>query len=89
MARHNALPPNLSPRGLCREAAAAYVGVGVTKFDEMVADHRMPQPRRIDGRKVWDLRELDRAFDALPTELDGSGDDTWSDVDGTKTTTLR
>lgn len=55
-------------RGLSREQAAAYIGVGVTKFDEMVADGRMPPPKRIDARKVWDIRELDSAFDALPDD---------------------
>ncbi len=65
MSRHNALPPNLPPRGLCREAAAQYVGVGGSKFDEMVADGRMPKPKRIDGRTVWDIKKLDQFFDAL------------------------
>jgi len=68
MARHNALPPTLPPRGLNREAAAQYVGIGVSKFDEMVTDGRMPGPKRIDGRKVWDKVALDCAFDALPGE---------------------
>jgi hypothetical protein len=36
----------------------------------MVADRRMPAPKRIDGRKVWDVRALDRAFEALPSEGD-------------------
>jgi predicted DNA-binding transcriptional regulator AlpA len=53
-------------RGLSRNDAATYVGCGPTKFDEMVADGRMPPPRRIDGRKVWDVVELDSHFDALP-----------------------
>jgi RNA polymerase-interacting CarD/CdnL/TRCF family regulator len=35
------------------------------KFDEMVADGRMPKAKRIDSRKVWDRRALDQAFDAL------------------------
>lgn len=38
------------PRGMSRDEAARYVGVGATKFDEMVADHRMPRPKRVDGR---------------------------------------
>jgi hypothetical protein len=62
------LPPSLAPRGLSRVQAAAYIGVGTTKFDEMVADGRMPKPKRIDGRTVWDLRRLDIAFEALPDE---------------------
>lgn len=70
--RHDALPRNLPPRGLSRAAAAAYVGVGVTKFDEMVEDGRMPTPKCIDSRKVWDIRALDQAFDALPGNDDST-----------------
>lgn len=54
------------PRGLSREEAARYVGVGPTTFDEMVTDKRMPQPREIGTRKVWDRAELDIHFTALP-----------------------
>jgi hypothetical protein len=46
--------------------SAAYIGTGTTKFDEMVCDGRMPKPKRIDGRTVWDVRKLDVSFDALP-----------------------
>src|ERR1700722_13351945 len=31
------------PRGMSRDEAARYIGVGVTKFDEMVSDRRMPR----------------------------------------------
>lgn len=54
------------PRGMDRIEAARYVGVGVTKFDEMVEDRRMPRPRKIDGRNVWDRIALDAAFSDLP-----------------------
>ena len=57
-----------TPRGLSRAESAAYVGVSVTKFDEMVKGGRMPRPKRIDGRVVWDRRQLDMAFDALPDD---------------------
>jgi hypothetical protein len=43
-----------------------YVGISPCKFDELVADGRMPGARRIDGRKIWDVRELDLYFDELP-----------------------
>lgn len=53
-------------RGLARDEAAVYVGVSATKFDEMVAQGAMPGPKMIGTRRVWDLRALDSAFDALP-----------------------
>jgi excisionase family DNA binding protein len=55
-------------RGLSREEAAMYVGVSGNKFDEMVSDGRMPRAVRIDGRKIWDVRALDMAFDELPRD---------------------
>jgi predicted DNA-binding transcriptional regulator AlpA len=54
------------PRGLNRLEAAHYIGVSPPKFDEMVADRRMPKPREIDRRIVWDRVELDMAFTDLP-----------------------
>lgn len=54
------------PRGLSREQAARYIGIGATKFDEMVASHDMPDARVMGGRVVWDRAELDLAFADLP-----------------------
>lgn len=76
------LPLSLPPRGLSRLEAAAYVGISATKFDELVADGRMPGPKQIDGRVVWDIRRIDAAFDRLP-DKDGcqdDPDDRWGDV---------
>ncbi len=56
------------PRGLCREEAARWIGVGTTKFDEMVSDGRMPRPKRVDGRVIWDRIALDSAFSDLPDD---------------------
>lgn len=53
---------------MSREEAARYVGVGSTKFDELVADRRMPRPKRVDGRVIWDRVQLDAAFTDLPDE---------------------
>jgi predicted DNA-binding transcriptional regulator AlpA len=65
MRRAPALPSNLPPRGLSREQAAEYVGIGTTLFDRMVADGRMPKPWHINGRVLWDRRQVDRKLDAL------------------------
>ena len=59
------------PRGMRRETAAFYIGVGTTKLDEMVADGRMPKPKRINGCVVWDRFQLDAAFDDLPDGASG------------------
>jgi excisionase family DNA binding protein len=66
-------------RGLSRNEAAMYIGISTGKFDELVADGRMPAPRRIDGRKVWDVRELDLAFDALPKQDSPATSTSWDD----------
>lgn len=60
------LPENLPPRGLARTEAAAYIGVSPSLFDEMVADGRMPRPKMMNARTVWDRRRLDLAFEAIP-----------------------
>ena len=57
-------------RGLSRVESSVYVGVSPTLFDEMVKDGRMPMPKRINGRVVWDIRALDEAFETLP-DADG------------------
>jgi predicted DNA-binding transcriptional regulator AlpA len=82
MSKPSPLPINLAPRGLSREEAAAYIGIGTTKFDAMVADGRMPQPKSIDSRRVWDRLRLDSAFAALPdaTGICDTADDIWNRV---------
>ena len=57
--RHQDLPLSLPPRGLSREVASRYIGISVTKFDQLVQEGRMPAPKRIDGRKLWDRDALD------------------------------
>lgn len=80
MARQNALPPTLAPRLISRDAAAAYVNVSPTKFDEMVRDGTMPRPKQLGGRrKAWDVRALDTAVDGLEDCDDDN--DTWDNVD--------
>ncbi len=72
------LPLSVPKRGLSRPEAAEYIGVSPTTFDQMVADGRMPKPKRIGHRVIWDLQQLDLAFTALPDENDR--DDIWARV---------
>ena len=67
------------PRRLLRRAdAAIYVGVSASKFDQLVADGRMPKALRLDGCVLWDMRRLDIAIDALADEADEANP--WSGV---------
>lgn len=61
-------PLTYPPRGMSRDEAARYIGVGATKFDELVADGRMPRPKRIDGRVIWDRLRIEAAFSELPDD---------------------
>lgn len=74
--RRDVLPRSLPPRGVSRVEAARYIGVSPATFDKMVRDGRMPRPKRIDGRVVWDVRALDLSFDALPN-AGAPADDGW------------
>ena len=76
------LPNSLPPRGLNRPVSAAYVGVGTSLFDEMVGDGRMPKPKTINTRVLWDRWELDLSFDALPHKDEANPWD--QDTGGTK-----
>jgi len=51
-----------------RLAAAADIGISPSRFDITVKDGRVPKPKRINTRTVWDRKRLDEAFDALPRE---------------------
>jgi predicted DNA-binding transcriptional regulator AlpA len=68
---------HLAPRGLSRVQAAAYVGVSPSLFYIMVKDGRMPGPKLINSRTVWDRFALDRAFEALPDRDSGNP---WDEV---------
>jgi hypothetical protein len=64
--------PPLSPRDLSlprfalrRDEAAASVAVSTTKWDEWVADGRMPKGRKIDGVVLWDTLEVREAWERL------------------------
>ena len=63
-------PPKalIQPRGLSRVNAATYIGISPTTFDQLVKDGRMPPPKRVNSRTVWDVRRLDEAFEALPSD---------------------
>ncbi len=69
------------PRGLRREAAAAYLGISPSKFDDWVARGFLPPPKRLDRVTVWDRFRLDVAFESLTDEAQETSD-SWAHLDG-------
>ena len=57
--------PVTEPTGLRREPAAMHCGISAGHFDRMVKEGFLPQPRDLDGVKVWLRQELDQALFAL------------------------
>jgi hypothetical protein len=45
----------------------------------MVRDGRMPCPKKINARMVWDRKRLDEAFDAIPDRESGGDQNPWDD----------
>lgn len=68
-------PMSYPPRGMSRIEAARYLGIGPNLFDEMVKDRRMPKPRELNGRVVWDRIEIDIHFSNLPHRGEGNAID--------------
>jgi excisionase family DNA binding protein len=73
-------------RGLDENEAAIYLSLSPSFFRKLVADGRMPRPRVADGRRIYDIEELDMAFKALPREggdvepiFVGKNQDSWAD----------
>ncbi|MFY9656928.1 MAG: hypothetical protein WAK01_10125 [Methylocystis sp.] len=64
------LPAGLRPVTLNERNAAAYVGVAPNTFRKMVRLGLMPKPKKVGGRNLNVIAELDKAIAALP--VDGS-----------------
>lgn len=60
------LPPTLVPRGLTRDEAAGYIGIGTSLFDDLVKEGLLPTAHKLRGAVRWDRLELDVAFEKLP-----------------------
>lgn len=54
------------PRGLDHDAAARYVGLDPTAFDDLLRHGKLPGPRQVGPALIWDRQELDTAFALFP-----------------------
>jgi hypothetical protein len=66
--------------GLPELEAAAAIGISASKFRSLVGEKRMPSPRRLDGRNIWDVDELRAAFKALPHQDESEKANSWADL---------
>jgi predicted DNA-binding transcriptional regulator AlpA len=64
---------NYAPRLLRLEGAANYLGMGRSKFQELVSDGRLPKPIHLDGMRLWDRQTLDSVADDLVAKSDEPG----------------
>lgn len=76
--RREVMPIGGWPRGLSRVEAATYIGISTRLFDEMVEDGRMPRPKCINARRVWDRLAVDAAFISLTEDAEKNpADEDW------------
>ncbi len=68
-------PIEFTPRGLSADEAARYVGLGRTTFEALVAGRKMPKPKRVGGRNVYDRWALDAYFADLDDSASNRLDD--------------
>jgi hypothetical protein len=66
MSKSRALPQGLKPATLPDAESATYIGVSLNKFRRMREDGLMPPARKVDGRNLNIIAELDKAIAALP-----------------------
>ena len=56
--------PLINARGLRADNAAAYLGMGKTKFLELVDNGTIPRPAALGGIRIWDRFDLDAVLEA-------------------------
>jgi len=65
------MPKNyqVNARGLRADSAAAYLGMGKTKFLELVDKGTIPNPIDIEGIRIWDRFDLDAVLEAAKENI--------------------
>lgn len=71
-------PPLFPPIGMSLDEAARHINVGVTTFQAMVDDGRMPKPVKVGRRLIWNRYRVNAAFTALEDAAADAADDDWT-----------
>lgn len=64
-------------RGLNRAEAARFLGFSPRLFDRLVDEGRLPRPINVEGEEVFDLIQLDLAFDRMSGGASDTTDWRW------------
>jgi hypothetical protein len=65
LTRQKLNPPPVAPRLVSVSVAASYCGLSPNSFLARVDQHLFPAPVTAGRRKLWDMRALDAAIDAM------------------------
>ena len=55
-------------RGFSEDEAAVYLSLSPSFFRQLVEANKMPRPRLVEKRRVFDIEDLDAALKAFPRE---------------------
>lgn len=53
------------PRLMDRTTAAKYLGIGITMFDELMAEGIIPRPKKLRSKSLWDRIDLEGVANSL------------------------
>ena len=76
--RRGHVPLGAWPRVLSRDESAAYLGLSLSNFVRGIALGVWPEPIRYGSRRLWDIRDLDEAFDCLKAS-EARLEDSWAE----------
>jgi hypothetical protein len=66
--RFSPLPPGVCPAGLSREQATYYLGISLSKFDDMRRKRELPPAKSVGGKVIYFRGDLDIYITQLPYE---------------------
>jgi predicted DNA-binding transcriptional regulator AlpA len=80
MPRFDNLPPGIVPYAVSRETAAELLGISAGTFDKLVKAGKLPEPREVESRILWDSAEIRAAWRAMPRRGQQPPGNEWDSV---------
>ena len=77
MSRFDNLPPGIIPFAVSRDTGAALLGISGGTFDKLVRAGKLPEPREVESRILWDAKEIEAAWRAMPKRGQPSTSNEW------------